>query len=125
LKKQTFEQASIEQENIEQENINYIKHYISNIEQENINYIKHYIANIENLFPFAANDEPACSPRDFLNSTPYFSDAIYSPHKGGDECLPRCFRREYFTKITEAQIDPGAILRYANVTGTNKLGDPE
>ena len=110
MNKQTFEQASIEQENIE---------------QENINYIKHYIANIENLFPFAANDEPACSPRDFLNSTPYFSDAIYSPHKGGDECLPRCFRREYFTKITEAQIDPGAILRYANVTGTNKLGDPE
>ncbi len=77
------------------------------------------------MFIFAENDEPACSPRDFLNSTPYFSDAIYSPKKGGDECLPSCFRREYFTKITEAQIDPGAILRYANVTGTNKLGDPE
>jgi hypothetical protein len=79
----------------------------------------------KHMFIFAENDEPACSPRDFLNSTPYFSDAIYSPKKGGDECLPSCFRREYFTKITEAQIDPGAILRYANVTGTNKLGDPE
>jgi hypothetical protein len=41
------------------------------------------------------------------------------------ECLPTCFRKEYTTKITEAQIDAGAIHRFANLTGSNKLGDPE
>ena len=79
------------------------------------------------FLPNTENDDPACQPRDFLNSTPYFSDAIYNPGQSEliRECLPTCFRSEYFTKITEAEIEPRTLRRFANQTKGMKIGDPE
>ena len=79
------------------------------------------------LFFTTDDDEPPCSPRDFLNSSSYFSEVAYNPGELSPikECLPTCFRREYFTKITEAQIESGPIHRFTNRTIKNKLGNPE
>jgi hypothetical protein len=45
------------------------------------------------------NDEPACSPRDFLNTSSYFLDAIYSQSELVSECLPACFQQNFGRKL--------------------------
>ncbi len=77
---------------------------------------------------FSVNEAPPCSPKDLINTTPYFSETILNPDGNVNPaavCLPNCLVKEYFTKITEGLIDPRAILRYSNDTGESKLGDPE